>query len=273
MQGGSEEQGSTTDSSECGNGIIEPGEACDDSNGDPTDGCLSSCVVPRSCAEVLVHVPGVGDDAYLIAPDGLLLPTWCDMTTDGGGWSLLAKVNPADQDSPPRSRPVGWLAMELAVEQLQTPDLVLNGPLASLGSTRFEPIISAGTVARVELVAADDFSVRVAWYKEVIAPDGLNTWFDFSDMPSEVCTDAAMTMNCSAGTIAPTGGGNSPTILSGMELDVFGYTAGFPIHMRLSDDGSTRSGVNSSTLDNDGNAWPDSYSASWGNALLIWIRE
>lgn len=34
----------------CGNGLLEPGEVCDDANGDDTDGCTSSCLFPRDHA-------------------------------------------------------------------------------------------------------------------------------------------------------------------------------------------------------------------------------
>ena len=38
----------------CGNGRVEPGEACDDGNQDDTDGCLSTCVEAR-CGDGVVH--------------------------------------------------------------------------------------------------------------------------------------------------------------------------------------------------------------------------
>jgi cysteine-rich repeat protein len=34
----------------CGNGAVEPGEACDDGNADDADGCTSSCLFPRDHA-------------------------------------------------------------------------------------------------------------------------------------------------------------------------------------------------------------------------------
>ncbi len=34
----------------CGNGAVEPGEVCDDANGDDADGCTSSCLFPRDHA-------------------------------------------------------------------------------------------------------------------------------------------------------------------------------------------------------------------------------
>jgi hypothetical protein len=54
-----------------------------------------ACTLYRSCAELLDGRPGTADGAYQIDPDGeepLFSPVLvvCDMTTDGGGWTLVA---------------------------------------------------------------------------------------------------------------------------------------------------------------------------------------
>ncbi|MBI4821459.1 MAG: hypothetical protein HY791_34685 [Deltaproteobacteria bacterium] len=48
----------------CGNGILEPGERCDDGNTDSRDGCDVECRPEKPCGEF-----GLGDDAL-----------WCPMT-------------------------------------------------------------------------------------------------------------------------------------------------------------------------------------------------
>lgn len=253
----------------CGDGRPGAGEGCDDANLDESDGCLSTCVVPRSCLHILGEIPSASDGTYTIVPDGGKLDVHCDMTTHGGGWTLVAKVNPADQDVPPDAEPVGWFDMTLSPAQLSTDELVDNAGLESHGAARFGPLLGEGSVARFELIAQADWNTTVDWYKRIAGPASFTQWFAADPMASQVCLDVDMMVGCSMGDIAVT----SLTALDGMHMDDYGYQANTVIHMRLENDGDSYAGVCSDTNDNDGNAWPDDYAQHWGNGLRIWLRE
>jgi cysteine-rich repeat protein len=82
----------------CGDADINGPEECDDANEDLADGCQDNCVVPASCLTLIEYDDSLTDGNYQIAPDGYdgaPFDVWCDMTTDGGGYTFLKVDNGA----------------------------------------------------------------------------------------------------------------------------------------------------------------------------------
>ncbi|MEC7751743.1 MAG: DUF4215 domain-containing protein [Myxococcota bacterium] len=100
---------------DCRDGVLDRdlGEECDDGNEENADGCDNSCRVAAdgrsqaraavSCRAILEGFPEQRDGLYWIDPDGgsrdNAYQVHCDLTMDGGGWTLVAVVSDDDQNN------------------------------------------------------------------------------------------------------------------------------------------------------------------------------
>ncbi|WP_255215816.1 fibrinogen-like YCDxxxxGGGW domain-containing protein [Pseudenhygromyxa sp. WMMC2535] len=84
----------------CGDAEVNGPETCDDANEDSADGCLSTCLVPASCQEILDFDILAESGAYqvgVMGPDAVF-EVDCDMDTDRGGWTGIRVGNTCNGD-------------------------------------------------------------------------------------------------------------------------------------------------------------------------------
>ncbi|MFO7563535.1 MAG: fibrinogen-like YCDxxxxGGGW domain-containing protein [Enhygromyxa sp.] len=92
----------------CGDGQLNGPEDCDDANEDLSDGCLDNCSIPASCLTLLEYEDSLTNGAYLVKPDGYNgqpFEVWCDMETDGGGYTFL-KIDAGSEHFAPQAETV-----------------------------------------------------------------------------------------------------------------------------------------------------------------------
>ncbi len=220
-----------------------------------------------SCLAILEDGLGDGDGTYWIQPGSTPLQATCDLTTDGGGWTLVGRVHRAEIDGV--LEPVGWFGAGNNPGPLVNDRELLNEAPSAHGSARFIDYFETHPepVARFRLIGSESGRIEQTWFKG--APlAAYSRWFADDDTPTPVCADEALSVDCIDGTITSrsgTGRADGATTLAGFDI-----APDCPLHMRLDDDlGALRSAVSAC---DEGLVVPSRYADEWGHGMEIWLR-
>ncbi len=81
----------------CGDGHVYLGvEDCDDGNTSNLDPCLTTCKAPESCKEIKTIDPMAPNGLYTLETGNGHFSVYCDMSSNFGGWTLVARFSNND---------------------------------------------------------------------------------------------------------------------------------------------------------------------------------
>ncbi len=149
----------------------------------------STCNALASCAAIHAALPSLGSGAYLIDPDGAgagaPFRVYCDMTADGGGWTMVYKLSSGVAGEPS----VLWLGG--AVNDTNDALLTPNAGTAHYVSRLVAQWNTAGfpiTQARVALYGS---GVEAAFFRFAVSGVDRSAWFSLASLQASTWTDIA----------------------------------------------------------------------------------
>jgi hypothetical protein len=149
----------------------------------------STCAPQASCAAILRAFPGIASGAYTIDPDGsgagAPFRVYCDMSTDGGGWTMVYKLSSGIDGEPSAL----WLggATNDTNDALLTP-IIATAHYASRLLGQWNTPTFPVTQARVALYEG---GVEVAFLRFNAAGSDRSNWFRLATLQASTWSDIA----------------------------------------------------------------------------------
>jgi hypothetical protein len=146
---------------DCGDecGTCPRGGTCVDDNDCAIGYCLDEvCTVPASCADMLAARDTATDGVYKVDFDGddseLPADVFCDMTRDGGGWTLVGKVAAGDYTSMTDEDYINLVANpvdDVNPDLLQASTYPTAGQMAFLNRAKMNAMFAGSSVQTVRV--------------------------------------------------------------------------------------------------------------------------